>query len=206
MIEYFVHLLVEIIEAGGYAGVFFLMMLESMVAPVPSEAVLPFAGFLIFSGKMSLLMAVAAGTAGSVAGSLLSYYMGFYGGQICVKKYGKYLLLNEEHLLAAEKFFARFGDKTIFISRFIPVIRHFISIPAGIGKMNLKKFIAYTAIGAGLWNFFLTYLGYCLDGKWEEIRKHSEVLDKIIIALIILFGIFYAYKFYKSRKSPKIQA
>lgn len=196
----------EIIGAGGYAGVFFLMMLESMVAPVPSEAVLPFAGFLIFSGKISLFMAVAAGTLGSIVGSLLSYYMGLYGGKICVKKYGKYLLLNEKHLLVAEKFFAKFGDKTIFISRFIPVIRHFISIPAGIGKMNLKKFIAYTAIGAGLWNFFLTYFGYCLGSKWEEIRKYSEVLDKLIIILIILFGIFYAYKFYKNRKSSKIQA
>ncbi|MBI5742365.1 MAG: DedA family protein, partial [Candidatus Niyogibacteria bacterium] len=150
MTEYLIDIFVRIIEAGGYGGVFFLMVLESMIAPVPSEAVMPFAGFLWFLGKMSFWPIVIFSTLGSIAGSLASYAIGSYGGRPLVLKYGKYLLLNEHHLEDTERFFNRFGGKTIFISRFIPVIRHLISLPAGAGKMNLWRFTIYTALGAGL--------------------------------------------------------
>lgn len=197
MFEHLIDLFTNIISSAGYIGLVFLMILESMVIPVPSEAVMPFAGVLWFSGKMSFWPIVIFSTMGSIIGSLISYYVGLYGGRPLIKKYGKYFLLNEHDLELTERFFARFGDKTIFISRFIPVVRHLISIPAGTGKMNLKKFLIYTIIGAGLWNAFLAYLGFYLGSKWTEIRKYSEVID--IILVILLFALIF-YFFYKKRK------
>ncbi len=197
MFEHLIDLFTHIISTAGYTGITFLMTLESMVVPVPSEAVMPFAGMLWFSGKMSFWLIVVFSTMGSIIGSLISYYIGLYGGRPLIKKYGKYLLLSEHDLSLTEKFFARFGDKTIFISRFIPVIRHLISIPAGTGKMNIAKFITYTVIGAGLWNALLTYLGYKLGSNWTEIRKYSEVVDIILVILLITLIVFY---FYKKRK------
>ena len=174
-------------------GVFLLMTLESMVAPVPSEAVMPFAGFLWFEGSMTPIWIVVASTAGSIIGSLISYFIGAYLGKPFVKRFGKYLLLNEHHLETTEKFFRKYGEKTIFISRFVPVVRHFISIPAGVGRMHLSKFIIYTTLGAGIWNTFLAYIGFELGNNWNEIRTYSEVLD-IIIVLAIIGAIIYFVK------------
>jgi membrane protein DedA with SNARE-associated domain len=203
MIDQLLNLFVEIIETGSYAGIFFLMALESMIAPVPSEAVMPFAGFLWFLNKMSLIPIIISSTLGSIFGSLISYYIGFFGGRPLIKKIGKYLLLNEEHLIATENFFNRFGAKTVFFSRFIPIIRHLISIPAGIGKMNLVKFIIYTVAGAGLWNSFLAYLGYYLGSNWSEIRKFSEIIDVFLVVLIIVFVVFYFYKKHSGKITKK---
>lgn len=203
MTSYLINIFIKVISAGGYAGIMFLMGLESMIAPVPSEAVMPFAGFLWFSGRMSFWPIVIFSTIGSIIGSLISYYVGFFGGRPLIKKYGRYLLLNEHHLLITENFFNRFGDKTIFISRFIPVVRHLISLPAGVGEMNIYKFTLFTALGAGLWNSLLTYLGYYLGSKWEEIRKYSEIADIIFIILIIVAIIIWFYRLQKN-KSGKI--
>lgn len=194
MTEHLINIFVKIIEAGGYGGVFFLMVLESMIAPVPSEAVMPFAGFLWFLGKMSFWPIVIFSTIGSIVGSLISYAIGSYGGRPLVLKYGKYLLLNEHHLEDTERFFNRFGGKTIFISRFIPVIRHLISLPAGAGKMNIWKFIVYTAAGAGLWNAFLTYFGFYLGSNWGEIRQYTEAIDVAVVVLILVFVVSRAHK------------
>ncbi|HCJ52285.1 MAG: hypothetical protein A2898_05510 [Candidatus Kerfeldbacteria bacterium RIFCSPLOWO2_01_FULL_48_11] len=189
--ESLIGLFTTVIEEAGYLGVGFLMTLESMVAPVPSEAVMPFAGFLWFGGKMSLWLIVIASTAGSITGSLLSYWVGAYGGRPFVKRFGKYLLLNEHDLEVTEGFFNRYGEKTIFISRFIPIIRHLISLPAGVGKMRMDKFLLYTILGAGIWNTFLAYMGYLLGENWERIRSWGEVVDVIliigIVGLVILF-------------------
>lgn len=197
MFEYLVGLFTHIISTAGYAGVFFLMVLESMVAPVPSEAVMPFAGVLWFLGKMSFGPIVIFSTLGSVTGSLISYYAGLYGGRPLIQKYGKYALLNEHDLALTESFFEKYGDKTIFMSRFIPVVRHLVSIPAGTGKMNIFKFIFYTILGAGMWNSFLTYAGYYLGSNWTEIRKWSEVIDLVLVAAIIALVVLY---FYRRRK------
>ncbi|MFH1235646.1 MAG: DedA family protein [Parcubacteria group bacterium] len=189
--ESLIQLFTTIIEKSGYLGVGFLMTLESMVAPVPSEAVMPFAGFLWFEGKMSLWLIVIASTAGSIIGSLLSYWVGAYGGRPFIKRFGRYLLLNEHDLEVTEGFFNRYGEKTIFISRFIPIIRHLISLPAGVGKMRMGKFLLYTVLGAGIWNAFLAYMGYLLGENWERIRSWGEVVDVVliigIIGLVILF-------------------
>lgn len=184
------------IEKTGYIGVTILMTLESMVAPVPSEAVMPFAGFLISDGKFNFQAVILFSTLGSIIGSLISYYIGYYLGKPFVKKFGKLLLLNEHHLDVTEHFFNKYGEITIFFSRFIPVVRHFISIPGGVGRMNIFKFLLFTVIGAGLWNSFLTYVGFVLRNHWERILKYAKYADLAIIVLIILGCLFLIYKYF----------
>ncbi|MEI6347957.1 MAG: DedA family protein [Bacteroidota bacterium] len=194
---------VAIIAATSYPGIFFLMMLESMVFPVPSEAVMPFAGFLIVDGQLSFFGVIFAATLGSIVGSLLSYAMGYYGGKPFILKFGKYLLLDSHDLDITERFFQKYGSLTIFIGRFIPIIRHLISIPAGIGKMNLVKFSLYTIVGAAIWNSFLTYVGFKLKSNWEEVMKYSHTIDIVVIILFVIVVGYYGYKIYSSRKKSK---
>ena len=189
----------NIIEALGYTGVCILMALESMVAPVPSEGVMPFAGFLVATGDFTLFGAILASSIGSMIGSWLSYAMGYYGGRPFVLKIGKYLLLNVHHLEWAEKFFTKYGGGTIFVSRFIPVVRHLISIPAGAGKMNLIKFSIYTLIGATMWNTFLIWCGIKLKENWEKVHHFSSYLDIVVILCIVGF---IGYMIYKKFKGP----
>lgn len=197
--EFLVEYIVAFINSTGYASVFILMILESMIMPIPSEAVMPFAGFLIESGRFTFAGVVFFSTLGSIVGSLISYYMGYYGGRPIVDKYGKYLLLNHHHLELTEKYFTKKGELTIFISRFIPVVRHLISIPAGMGKMNIWKFSIYTIVGAALWNAFLTYVGMILKDNWNEILKYSSVIDIVIVIALVILIIYTAYKLFKAR-------
>ena len=148
--EHLVTYITQCIAAGGYPVVGLLMMLESMVFPVPSEAVMPFAGFLVTDGTFSFWAVVLVSTLGSLIGSLLSYAIGRYGGRVFLQTWGKYFLLNEHHLDATDTFFKGHGAPTIFIARFVPVVRHLISIPAGIARMNLTTFSLYTVLGACL--------------------------------------------------------
>jgi membrane protein DedA with SNARE-associated domain len=187
------------INQCGYVGVFLLMTLESMVAPIPSELVMPFAGFLIFTGHFSVAPVMVVSTLGSIVGSLLSYGMGMLGKPV-VLRYGRYLLLNPHHLEWTEEFFLRHGGKTIFLSRFIPVVRHLISIPAGLARMPLIPFILYTAVGATLWNGFLTYLGFRLKQNWPVIQKYTHILDYFVIAGLLGTGVYLVWKIKKARK------
>lgn len=178
---------IRILETATYAGAFLLMALESMIAPVPSEAVMPFVGFLVADGKWSLWLALLATTLGSLVGSLLSYWMGYYGGKPLVLKVGKYLLLNRHDLEMTERYFSkRQGILTVFIARFIPVVRHFISIPAGMGKMRLLPFMAVSAIGATLWNGFLLVLGMRLREHWTVVQQYSHQVDIVIVVLAVI--------------------
>ncbi len=178
---------VRILETTTYAGAFLLMALESMIAPVPSEAVMPFVGFLVADGKWNLWLALLSTSLGSLAGSLLSYWMGYYGGKPLVLKVGKYLLLNRHDLEMTERYFSkRQGILTVFIARFIPVVRHFISIPAGIGKMALLPFMAVSVIGATLWNGFLLVLGMRLREHWTVVQKYSHQVDVVIVVLVVI--------------------
>src|SRR3989338_67258 len=189
-------------SATGYLGLFILMALESMIAPVPSEAVMPFAGYLVLQGRFDFFMALLVSSLGSIFGSVLSYYIGFYGGRPFVLKYGKYLLLEKKHLVWTENWFRKQGDKTIFISRFIPVVRHLISIPAGIAKMPIHKFVIYTFLGATIWNFILLYAGFKLGEHWDKIHQYSKELDIIFVALVILFFVYFIWK-HRERKNEK---
>lgn len=190
LFEFIVEWIVAFIAATSYFGVFFLMVLESMVFPVPSEAVVPFAGFLVEQGQMAFALAALAATMGSVVGSLISYYIGLFGGKRFVKKFGKYFLLNQRHLKQSERFFKKHGSITIFISRFIPAVRHVISIPAGAARMHLGKFVALTFFGALGWNSFLLYVGVLLKQNWKEIMDYTGVID-IVIVIAVVVGVFW---------------
>lgn len=193
---------VSIINQAGVGGIFVLMTLESMIAPIPSEGVMPFAGFLLFEGKMTVLQILISSTLGSLVGSLVSYYIGARYGEAVIKRWGKYLFLNEHHLEQTKRFFARYGNKTVFVSRFIPIVRHLISIPAGVGKMNLLTFTLYTGIGATMWNMFLVWVGYRLASRWEVVQKYSHVLD-IVVVVVIVVGIIYLV--WKKRQPRNIE-
>ena len=188
------------INKCSYWGVFFLMTLESMIAPVPSELVMPFAGFLIFTGHFDPWAVMIASSLGSIVGSLLSYGMGMLGEPV-VLRYGRYLLLNPHHLEWTKKFFNRHGGKTIFIARFIPVVRHLISIPAGLARMPLVPFILYTLVGATLWNGFLTYLGVRLKENWRLIQQYTHVLDYLVLACLLAGLAYFVWKFRAARKA-----
>jgi membrane protein DedA with SNARE-associated domain len=201
--EFLINYFTAVIDKLGYIGVGILMTLESMVAPVPSEAVMPFAGFLWYDHRFTFTGLLLASTLGSIIGSLISYYAGAWGGRPFVRRFGKYLLLDEHHLDLTERFFSRYGDKTIFISRFIPVVRHLISIPAGVGEMNLVKFSIYTVVGAGIWNSFLTIVGFYLKENWYIVRRYGEIADIIVIGLIIAGVVFFVYQYIKRSRARK---
>lgn len=180
---------VSCLEATGYLGAALLMALESMIAPVPSEAVMPFVGFLVADKRWSLEMAVFSTSCGSLAGSLASYAMGRWGGRPLVLKAGKYLLLSPHDLEMTERFFARRrGTWTLFISRFIPVVRHLISVPAGAGSMPMATFITATVAGATLWNSFLLYCGIKLREHWSLVQQYSHQADLVVLALLLTGG------------------
>ena len=200
IVEKLVDYIVSGISTGGYFGVFVLMALESMIAPVPSEVVMPFAGYLVLQGQFNFWLVLLASSLGSIFGSFLSYYIGFYGGRPLVLKFGRYLLVEEEHLEWTEKWFRKQGDKTIFISRFVPVVRHLISIPAGMAEMPMHKFLIYTFIGASIWNFILLYAGLRLGAHWNKIHQFSKELDIVFVAAVALFLAYFIWKHHKRRR------
>jgi len=201
--EYVSNTAVKILETSGYAGAGFLMALESMIAPVPSEAVMPFVGFMVVDGKWNLWASIAATSIGSIIGSLLSYLMGYYGGKPLVLKVGKYLLLNQHDLERTERFFhQRSGTKWLFISRFIPVVRHFISIPAGMGRMPMAPFLIATFIGATIWNTILLVMGMWLRERWTIIQTYSHKIDYVIVAGAVVFIIWFIRKRRAERATP----
>ena len=192
---------VQILDTTAYAGAFVLMALESMIAPVPSEAVMPFVGFLVADGKWNLWLALLSTSLGSITGSLASYAMGYYGGKPLILKVGKYLLLNKHDLELTERYFHhRQGVYTVFIARFIPVIRHFISIPAGMGQMPILPFVGMTLVGATLWNGLLLYCGIRLREHWTVVQKYSHQVDIVIVALVIVGTIWFFRSRLASRK------
>jgi membrane protein DedA with SNARE-associated domain len=187
------HYNTQLIHSCSYFGVFILMALESMIAPIPSELVMPFAGFLIFTGQFDPWAVLIASSLGSVTGSFLSYGMGVLGEPV-VYRYGRYLLLNPHHLEWTHKFFQRHGGKTIFIARFIPVVRHLISIPAGFARMPWLRFIIYTLVGATMWNMFLVYCGVRLKQNWRIIQQYTHIIDYFVVAGLLLAGAYLVWK------------
>jgi LPXTG-motif cell wall-anchored protein len=200
--ESLLHYITQLISYLGYGGVFILMALESMIAPVPSEMVMPFAGFLIYTGEFTILGVLLVSSLGSIIGSLCSYWLGRKGEPV-VLRYGRYLMLNPHHLEWTELFFFKYGSRTIFISRFIPVVRHLISIPAGLGKMPLVPFVIYTAIGATIWNMFLAFLGLKLKQHWEIIQRYSHTLDLVVLGLAALVALVYFFWWRRRRNQVK---
>jgi membrane protein DedA with SNARE-associated domain len=188
-----------IISHTGYAGIFGSMVLESMVVPLPSEAVMPFAGFLVYDAKLTFAFVILVSTLGSIVGSLLSFAIGRYGGKPFIDRFGRYLLLDRDDLTATEGFFRKYGDATIFVCRFIPVVRHLISIPAGTGRMNVVKFALFTIAGAALWNAFLTACGFYLRMHWNVVMHYSHLAD-IGVVVALLGGVAFFIKKHLERR------
>jgi membrane protein DedA with SNARE-associated domain len=201
--EHISTLAVRILETTGYPGAAALMGLESMIAPVPSEAVMPFVGFLVADGKWNFWVAILATSLGSVGGSWVSYLMGYYGGRPFVLRVGKYLLLNQHDLEWTERFFhRRAGMWTLLLSRFIPVVRHFISIPAGTGRMPTAPFLTATLVGATLWNTFLLICGMKLREHWHVVQQYSHQVDLVVVALLAVAAVWFYRQKKRRQASP----
>lgn len=180
------------IGALGYPGIFILMAMESSVIPIPSELVMPPAGYLAQQGQMNMLVAILCGTAGSLAGAYANYFTAHYLGRPLLLKYGKYVWITEEKFAKVERFFRDHGEVSTFVGRLLPVVRHLISLPAGLSGMNHLKFSLYTLAGAGLWVTILTCIGYFIGMNRELIMRYSQhaltgavVLSAVIIILYV---------------------
>lgn len=170
----------------GIVAVFLAMLLESACIPLPSEVVMPFAGFEAWLGHLSLWDAIIAGILGNLAGSLIAYAVGKWGGRPLLTRYGRYIFFSERHFNAAEKWFSRYGSVAVLIGRILPAIRTFISLPAGIAKMNLSKFIIFTVIGTIPWVYILAEVGYQLGKNWAVIDLHSHALTYLFAIILIV--------------------
>jgi membrane protein DedA with SNARE-associated domain len=180
--------LVNTIGALGYPGIFLLMAMESSVIPIPSEIVMPPAGFLAQQGRMNMAIVILCGTIGSLAGAYANYYAAHYLGRPLLLKYGKYVWITEEKFAKVEKFFRDHGEVSTFIGRLLPVVRHLISLPAGLAGMNHVKFSLYTLLGAGLWVTVLSYIGYFIGANRELIMEysHQALIGAIALSAVII--------------------
>ncbi|BAH08364.1 hypothetical protein CKR_3313 [Clostridium kluyveri NBRC 12016] len=191
MIERIIDVVIFVLDKTGYAGTFIAMALESACIPIPSEAILPFGGYLSFTGRLNLTLVIIFGTLGGTAGSIGAYYIGKIGGRPLVEKYADKLRLSKSHIEKSDYYFNKYGEKIVFYSRLLPIIRTFISLPAGISKMDVKKFTIYTLLGSAIWSVLLGYAGYKMGENWTIIREWFHFAD---IALVILIIAFILYK------------
>ena len=170
---------------GGYSVIFLLMLLESACIPIPSEITMPVAGFLASAHHLSLIPVIAVGVIANLAGSLLSYYVGRSGGRGLLMRYGKFILIKPHDVERAEVWFARYGPSAVFFSRMLPVLRTFISLPAGVAKMDVKKFSLLTVLGCIPWVTALTVAGYYLGKHWSDVLKYTRPLEYLVIAGVV---------------------
>ena len=189
LFTYLFRFILNVIEKLGYGGIFMLSLFESANIPIPSEIIVPFSGFLVSIGSMNFWAVVIFASLGNLTGSIISYELALRYGRRPVLFFGKFIWTSEEHLKLAERFFDKYGVYSIFFGRLLPVIRTFISFPAGMFQVTRIKFIVYTFIGAFIWSFFLTYIGFELGQNWTNIRAYFHVFEiAIITILFIVFG------------------
>lgn len=190
------------IGALGYWGIIMMMAIESACIPLPSEIIMPFGGYLVSSHpeKFSLIGMSIAGGIGCVLGSWIAYWVGYWGGRPMIEKYGKYILLKKKDLDAADRFFNKYGDWAIFISRLLPVIRTFISLPAGISRMNFTRFTIYTFVGSVPWCYLLAWAGWKLGSKWADLKKYFHQADAVMAVLIVLGLAYWIWHHFKPEK------
>lgn len=192
--------IINTISAWGLGGVVALMAIESANIPLPSEVIMPFSGYVASAGRFSVFEAAVAGGLGCLIGSLFSYWLGAVGGRPLVEKYGKYILISHHDLDTADRWFQKYGAEAAFFGRLLPVVRTFISFPAGIARTNLVKFSIYTFVGSVIWSYVLALIGFKLGENWELIRGYFRGAD-IIIAILIVAGIaFWIYRHVRNSK------
>ena len=186
------------IESAGAWGIALLMAIESCNIPLPSEAIMPFAGYLVTKGVMSIHLAAFAGAAGCVLGSIPSYWFGYFGGRPFFEKYGKWLLVSKKDLEEADKWSQKYGDWAFFICRMLPVVRTFISLPAGILKVNFPKFILFTFLGSLVWCYFLVFVGIKFGENLDVFSKLWHKFDVAIILICIVCFVLYLKHHFKN--------
>jgi membrane protein DedA with SNARE-associated domain len=189
----------SVMVSTGYSGIALLMAIESACIPLPSELIMPFAGYLVFEGTMKLLWVATAGAIGCNVGSLIAYEIGFYGGRPLVEKYGSYILLSRRELDWADKFFGRWGDAAVFVARLLPIIRTFIALPAGVARMPRGKFHLYTFLGSWPWCFVLAYFGMKLGENWRTMGKYFHQFDAIIGGVLVIGIAWFVWSHWQHR-------
>lgn len=184
----------DAILAFGVYGVFIAMILESCYIPVPSEIILPYAGFLAFEGRTSLVMAMIAGLAGGLVGALIGFLIARLGGRPLIERYGRYIGVRRHEIERADAWFQRHGDGAVFFGRLLPGIRTYISLPAGIAEMPVGRFLAFTVLGALPWTVIFTYVGYRLGPRWRHLGSLSHYLLAIILILFIVWLVLLVFR------------
>ncbi len=203
IIDWLAQLVVQIIGFLGYGGIFFLMFIESCGIPMPSEVIMPFSGFLVEAGKLNFWLVSLIGTLGNVGGSLLAYWIGWKGGRPLIEKYGKYILISKHDLDVGDRWFKKRGELAVFVGRLLPIVRTYISFPAGIARMNIKKFSFYTFLGALPWCIIFTWLGVKMGANWELIREKLHSFDLAIGVAILVFIVWYVWRHLRNRQREK---
>lgn len=198
MVELIGSWIIHFINSLGYLGIFGLMTLESALIPIPSEVTMPFAGSLVAIGTFNFWLVVIVGTLGNLFGSLLAYWLGWWGQEAVVRKvivkYGKYLLLSEHEYDRSERWFKNHGELIVLASRVLPVLRTFISLPAGVAKMKLKKFVPYTVIGCFVWSIVLTQIGVILGNNWSSLEGYFRKFDVVIVVACVAVIVWYVWR------------
>ena len=198
-ISYISEWALSVINSTGYVGVFILSALESAAIPIPSEVVIPFSGFLIVSGKFSILGVVIVSTVANLVGSLVLFLIGRSGGRWVLENYGKYIFIHKRDLDTADRWFIKHGSVAVVWGRMVPVVRTFISLPAGVAKMNLGRFSLLTFLGALPWNLFLVLVGLKAGENWNFLHNYFRKADVLIVGLILIFIFWYVWKHLKKK-------
>jgi membrane protein DedA with SNARE-associated domain len=183
--------IISVISAMGYGGIVLLMAIESACIPLPSEIIMPFAGFLVSKGEMTLWGVALAGAVGCVVGSIPAYYLGMYGGRPLVEKYGKWVLISHHDLHIADRWFEKHGEIIIFIGRLLPAVRTFIAFPAGIARMHMGRFILYTFVGSLIWCWLLAYAGMKAGENWESLKVYFHQFHNVLAVAGVVFVVWY---------------
>jgi membrane protein DedA with SNARE-associated domain len=209
IIEILSAFIVATISALGYAGVILLMAIESACIPLPSEIIMPFAGYLVYTGRFNLWAVGVAGAVGCVLGSLVAYWVGMYGGRPLIEKYGRYLLISRHDLDLADRWFSRYGEIIVFASRLLPVIRTFIAFPAGVARMNLTRFVIYTFAGSLPWCLGLAYVGQLLGEQWDKndtLKTWFHRFDFVIGIIGVLAVVWWVWRHIKHSRGESSDA
>jgi membrane protein DedA with SNARE-associated domain len=204
VLESFAQWIQDVVKALGYPGVFLFITLESTLIPIPSEIVMPFAGYMASKHDFSLPVLLIINSTAALLGSGLCYGIGVVGGKPFLENYGKYFLVRQHDIARTEAFFAKHGKKTIFIGRFLPVIRHVISVPAGIARMPLPGFFLQTFLGSTIWGGTLILLGYYIGANWEAFSKPLKRVDLLIGALLVLGIVALGIRFMVRRRRERL--